>query len=215
MRSMRWRTVAAAMLVGIVAIGAPGMAAVEEARHVRVDGDGAFEIRDYAAMVVAETLVEGDRDRAINRGFRAIADYIFGNNRRETTIAMTAPVLQQGESIAMTVPVTQEPLAADGAPRWRVSFVMPAGSSLDALPAPNNPAVRLREIAPRRFATVRFSGIAWQSSLDEQTAKLRDWMQARGLAALGAPTYAFYNPPWTLPFLRRNEVLIEIARPAP
>lgn len=191
------------------------MAAVEEARYERIEGDGAIEIRDYAPMIVAETLVEGDRDSAINRGFRAIADYIFGNNLGARKVAMTAPVLQQpGEKIAMTVPVTQEAVGPDTAPRWRVSFVMPAGSSLATLPVPKNASVTLRELPPRRFAAIRFSGIAWQSSLDKQTEALRDWMSARALVPLAAPTYAFYNPPWTLPFLRRNEVLIEIARPS-
>lgn len=215
MRGTRLKAAALAALLVVSASWAPTVAAVEEARYDVVEGDGAVEIRDYAPMIVAETLVEGDRDRAINRGFRAIADYIFGNNVGAAKVAMTAPVLQQpGEPIAMTAPVSQQAVGSDSTPRWRVSFVMPAGSSLASLPVPVNPAVTLREVATRRFAAIRFSGIAWQSSLDEQTGKLRDWMAARALSPLAAPAYAFYNPPWTLPFLRRNEVLIEIARPS-
>lgn len=215
MRGSSLRGAAAAALIAVLASWVPTMAAVEEARYDVIEGDGAVEIRDYAPMIVAETLVEGDRDSAISRGFRAIADYIFGNNLSAAKVAMTAPVLQQpGEKIAMTAPVTQEAVGSDNTPRWRVSFVMPAGSTLATLPVPKNASVKLREMAPRRFVAIRFSGIAWQSSLDRQTTALRDWMAVRTLAPLAAPTYAFYNPPWTLPFMRRNEVLIEIARPS-
>ena len=124
---------------------------------------------------------------------------------------MTAPVTQQGsEKIAMTAPVTQE----GGGDTWRVRFIMPAKYTLATLPKPNNPAIALKEIPEKRFAVIRFSGMAGEESLKRYNKELSDFLSAKRLTPLSPPTYAFYNPPWTLPFLRRNEVLVEIARPA-
>ena len=138
-----------------------------------------------------------------------IADYIFGNNLSSQKVSMTAPVTQQAsEKIAMTAPVTQQ---GDGK-SWQVRFIMPARYTMETLPKPNNPAVKLKEIKAKRFAVIRFSGLAGQDSLKRHTARLQAYLRSNNLEALSTPTYAFYNPPWTLPFLRRNEIMIEIAR---
>ena len=124
---------------------------------------------------------------------------------------MTAPVTQQGsEKIAMTAPVTQQ---GDGK-SWRVAFIMPSEYTMDTLPKPNNPAVELKEVPAKRFGVIRFSGMGDQGSLDRHTEELQAFLKARNFTFLSPPTYAFYNPPWTLPFMRRNEVLIEIAGPS-
>lgn len=200
--------VAGTMLLVAVLWG-PIVSNVEQARYEVVESHGAIEIRDYAPMTVAEVIVAGQREKAIGDGFRMLADYIFGNNTPAQEIKMTAPVIQQpGEKIAMTAPVTQH----GGDSGWVVRFVMPAEYTLDTLPKPNNPNVVLEEIAGRRFAVIRFSGRAKGDTLEKHTRQLESFIQAGNLQAHSKPAYAFFNPPWTLPFLRRNEVMIEIGR---
>jgi hypothetical protein len=182
---------------------------VEEPKFTVVARDGALEIRDYPATVAAEVTVTGDQHDAAAKGFRLLAAYIFGGNTRRQSIAMTAPVAQErvGEQIAMTAPVTQTP--ANGA--WLVRFTMPAGASLASLPRPNDPRVTLRPVAPARYAVIRFSGFVSPTSVAQNTATLMGFVSARGLHPVGVPTLAQYNPPWTLWFLRRNEVMIRLA----
>jgi hypothetical protein len=199
--------------VGIILLGAaawgPIVSNVEQPKYQTVETADNIEIRDYAPVIVAEIDVSGERKKALGEGFRAIAGYIFGNNLSSQKVAMTAPVTEEAsEKIAMTAPVTQE---GDGE-TWRVRFVMPAKYSMDTLPKPANPAVKLKEIAAKRFAVIRFSGWAGDENLKRRTDELEAFMKANNLKALSAPVHAYYNPPWTLPFLRRNEVLIEIAR---
>lgn len=201
------------VIAGLVIIGAaawgPIVSNVEEAKYEVVQSQGSIQIRDYAPMIVAETQVAGAREEAISQGFRAIADYIFGNNIHKENVAMTAPVTQQAaQNIPMTAPVTQQ-RAAEG---WTVRFVMPANYSLQTLPKPTNDAVTLKEIPGKRFAVVRFSGMASENSLKKQTEALQAFMRQEKLSAQSAPTFAFFNPPWTLPFLRRNEVMMEISK---
>ncbi len=171
-----------------------------------------FELRQYHPMIIAEVLVEGDMDQASGKGFRLIADYIFGNNQSKTggsdKIAMTAPVTLQpkSEKIAMTAPVTM----ASDAGKWRVNFVMPAEYTMDTLPTPNNSQVMLRQIPARKVAVLRFSGLVSTEKATQKTKELLNWMAAKKLEASTAePELARYNPPWTLPFLRRNEIMIQ------
>jgi DNA gyrase inhibitor GyrI len=201
------------LLAGIVILAAlltgPIMSNVEQAKYDISETHGAIEIRDYAPMIVAEVSVSGDRKKAIGDGFRLIADYIFGNNISSQKVAMTAPVIQQpSEKIAMTAPVTQQ----GGEGLWQVRFVMPSSHTMESLPKPNSPDVVLKEVAGKRFAVIRFSGRAKTKSLEERTKDLQAFIENRKLQAMSKPTYAFFNPPWTLPFLRRNEVMIEIQR---
>jgi DNA gyrase inhibitor GyrI len=174
-------------------------------------GGGAdIEIRDYPAMVVAEVVRNGARWEAVNQGFRSLAAYIFAKNRAGDQIAMTAPVTQEPEKIAMTAPVTQESVAG-GDGRWTIRFIMPAKYPLSALPAPGGD-VTLTEIAPERRAAIRFSGVATDEVLKAREAELRQWIVAQGLEARGPATFAYYNDPFTPGFLRRNEVIISLAR---
>ena len=180
---------------------------VETPSYKVVASEGQIEIRRYGAMIVAEANVEGEREKAIRDGFGIIADYIFGNNLASENVAMTAPVTQQvNETIAMTAPVTQQ---NDGT-SWKVRFVMPSEYTMATLPQPVNPEVQLIEVPSSRFAAVQFSGFGNQSSLDKHPAQLLDYLKREDLRPIGQPTFAFYNAPWTLPFMRRNEVLIEI-----
>jgi effector-binding domain-containing protein len=180
---------------------------VEQARYEVVQTQKDIEIRDYAPMIVAEVAVTGTREESIKKGFRVIADYIFGNNTASKKVSMTAPVIQQeAEKMAMTAPVMQQP---DGE-EWRVRFVMPAGYSMETLPKPINNAVNLKSMESRRFAVVRFSGFGTDSRLKQKTVALTEYIQKNNLVVISSPIYAFYNPPWTLPFFRRNEIMVEI-----
>ena len=188
---------------------------VEQPDYASVYLDGDFEVRDYPALVVAEVRRSGGREQGLREGFGPLARYIFARERAGESIAMTAPVEQQAvaadDKIAMTAPVTQSP---DGANTWVVRFIMPSALRLDALPAPGNAAVRLRELPARRMVAVRFSGRTDDALIAEQEQRLRTWMTTRGLAPVGPPTYAYYNDPFTPGFLRRNEVLLPVAQDA-
>lgn len=201
--------VLAVSLLG-AALWGPIVSNVERPKYKVIESSNNIEIRDYAPIIVAEAEVSGDRREAISKGFRIIADYIFGNNTAAQKVPMTAPVTQQqSEKIAMTAPVTQQ---GDGE-SWRVRFVMPSSYTMDTLPTPNNPAVKLKEVPTKRFAVIRFSGMGGEDSLRRHTNELNEFISAKNLSPLSPPTYAFYNPPWTLPFLRRNEVLVEVGGP--
>ena len=204
-----WWAIAGIVLLG-GALSGTIVSKVEQPKYQVVTAEKNIEVRNYSAMIVAEVEVTGDRDVAIQKGFRLIADYIFGNNSSAQKVAMTSPVTQRpGEQVAMTAPVTQQ---GDGG-SWLVRFVMPASYTLETLPKPNNAAVALKEISRGLRAVIRFSGLAGKGSLARHTEQLSQFMIARGLKSASAPTYAFYNPPWTLPFLRRNEVMVELTEP--
>jgi SOUL heme-binding protein len=185
--------------------------AIEVSRYNVIEQSGDFELRQYLPKIIAETEVSGSLDDASSAGFRLIADYIFGNNTLPTggkeKISMTAPVIMeaQSEKISMTVPVTME--KSDG--RWRMHFVMPSQYTMETLPKPNNPAVTLREIPGQRYAVIRFSWFAGEEKVAKKTTELLAWMKEKSIIPKGSPALARYNPPWTPPFLRRNEVLIE------
>ncbi len=168
-----------------------------------------IEIREYAPAIVAQVEVPGERKIAINTGFRLLADYIFGNNVSKEKIAMTAPVVQQkGQKIAMTAPVTQ----IKENDQWLVEFTMPSEYTMDNLPKPNNPRVLVKNKEMGLTAAIRFSGVWSQSSLDLNQAKLNAYLGKNNYKQMGEAEYAFYNPPWTLPFLRRNEIIFKIKK---
>ncbi len=199
----------AALLIAAAAWG-PIVSNVEQAKYNVVSTQGAFEIRDYAPMVMAEVQVTGDRKQTISAGFRQLADYIFGNNQGAANVAMTAPVMQQGQDIAMTAPVMQQAGQVEG--QWAVRFMMPSSYTLDTLPRPNTKAISFHEVPAKRFAALRFSGHPDTDDLAARVTELNGFVQAQNLTAIGTPIYAFFNPPWTLPFLRRNEVMVEIEK---
>jgi effector-binding domain-containing protein len=197
------------MLAGLTFGMAGGVAmATEEAAYRVEKTDGHFQVRQYPAQVVAETLVDGTLEEAGNKAFSPLFDYISGANQAKGKIAMTAPVTQQreGEKIAMTAPVGQEAVGN----RWLVTFMMPANTTLETLPVPTDARVRLRAIPARRLAAVRYSGTWSQHGYEHHLAQLREWMQGQGLKAAGDPVWARYNAPFTPWFLRRNEVLVPV-----
>lgn len=201
----------AAFLIALAALGAAPVMAAEEPAHTVIERVGDIEIREYAPMIVAEVEVRGDQTSASNRGFRPLADYIFGANTPRREIAMTAPVTarpSEGQEIAMTAPVTARP-GEDGL--WTVAFVMPAEWTLETLPRPEDPAVTLREVEAKRVAVIAFSGGRDARRFAAREAELGAFLEARGLTPAAAPVYAYYSPPWIPPPFRRNEIWIELA----
>ena len=195
----------------VVATLAGTAMAVEEPAFKQVSREGAFELRDYPAVVVAEVTVTGDQKEAANQGFRLLAGYIFGGNKRLQSIAMTAPVAQQAasEKIAMTAPVAQMQTSTG---TWVVRFTMPSAYTLQTLPVPNDARVELRNIEPARFAVLRFSGLARPDDVEAKSNELLAQVTSHRLRAVGSVSLAQYNPPWTLWFMRRNEVMVEVER---
>jgi SOUL heme-binding protein len=183
---------------------------VEQPEYRVVRQDGAVEIRDYPALVVAEVSRQGDRKTAISAGFRSLAGYIFAKDRGGETIAMTAPVTQQRVPITMGAPVTQAREKGSEGDGWVVRFIMPAQHTLATLPRPKSQDVRLRSVGPARRAAIRFSGVATDRLLATKEDRLRDWLGAQGLQASAGSTYAYYNDPFTPGPLRRNEVIIDL-----
>jgi SOUL heme-binding protein len=199
----------AAIIAAVVA--GPLMSRVEQPKYQLISSEGPFEVRSYGAMLAAEAEVKGERTAAIQDGFRLIAAYIFGANKPKSQIAMTAPVQQQSrETIAMTAPVTQQ-LGGEG---WTVRFIMPSSSTLATLPEPDDDRVKLRPVSAKRFIVIRFSGTAQDTAVQENTDSLRRFASEHDFKTVGEPLLAFYNPPWTLPFFRRNEIMLELAPPA-
>jgi hypothetical protein len=180
--------------------------ATEEPPYTVVRTEDAFEVRHYEPYLVAETLVAGSADEAGSQGFRVLAGYIFGKNKGAREIAMTAPVVQAPTKIAMTAPVAQSP----GAGGYLVQFAMPAEWTLDTLPEPTDPAVRLRAVPARKVAVIRYSGTWSQERYAQHLAQLQDGLARAGLKWRGEPVWARYDPPWKPWFLRRNEIWLEL-----
>ncbi len=169
------------------------MSQAKEPDYTVITSNGNIEVREYVPIIIAEVIVSGERKQAIREGFTVLADYIFGNNTENT-------------KMDMTVPVTQKQDMGD----WKVRFVMPKTYDFANLPKPNSKEIVLIQIPSSRFAVIRFSGLATDASIDQHTKKLQAYIFAEKLDAIGEPILAFYNPPWTFPFLRRNEVMLEI-----
>ena len=195
--------------------------ATEEPNYTILSQTENFELRRYESQLVAQTWVSGDQNAASRTGFKILADYIFGNNTapsgESSKISMTAPVTMQPETkkgndesqkIAMTAPVSikQEQQQNDG--KWRVQFTMPSQYTMQTLPKPNNPDITIIEVPPQTYGVIKFSGLAGTEKVAAKTSELQSWMQAQKLTVTGTPELARYNPPWTLPFMRRNEVMI-------
>jgi len=198
------------LLVGSFSLGAGEVMAIEESSYTVVEQVEDFELRMYEPGIVAETFVEGDFSAVGSEGFRRLAGYIFGKNRKQQDIDMTAPVSQESasEKIAMTAPVSQETI--DG--KWRITFTMPAEYSMETLPTPLDDRVILKQEPGRLMAAIRYSGTWSRDRYQEKEASLRSFIDEHGLKIVGEPVFARYNAPYTLWFLRRNEVLIPVER---
>ena len=204
------RSVASALALAFALILPTPAMAIEEPSFRVIESAPPVEVREYAPYVVAETRVAGGFRDVGTEGFRRLFAYISGENRGAMKVAMTAPVTQQAasEKIAMTAPVTQQ---ADGEV-YRIAFVLPAQYTLESAPVPTNPDVRLVQVPARRVVAVRYSGLWSAENYKEALAELMAFAERRGLKLAGEPVYARYDPPFMPWFLRRNEILVEIAR---
>jgi len=198
--------------------------AIEEPKYEVIQTDGTFEIRKYAPILIAETFVDGDMDEASSKGFRLIADFIFGNNQvidtnASSKIAMTAPVTAEpvSKKIAMTAPVTTEPQSSElnmqVSKKWRIHFVMPSQYTLANIPKPKNDAVTLREVPSKFFLVHSYSGFNNLARVQAKTDEALEWATRKALKVLSSPQLSRYDPPWTLPMFRRNEIMVEVAAP--
>jgi hypothetical protein len=189
--------------------------ATEEPKFSIIEKSEPFELRSYAPQLIAEVKVEGDLDTASSQGFRLIAAFIFGQNQVSEKISMTAPVgieTTQSTKIAMTVPVGIEASkdSATAVNQWVFSFVMPSEYTMATLPKPLNPLVTIRELPAQKRAAIIFSGFNNEAKVLEKTKALEEWIKSKQWQAIGSPQFARYNPPWSLPFMRRNEILITV-----
>ena len=219
-------TLSGVLLTSTLLISGAAMA-TEEPNYTILSKTENFELRRYESQLVAQTWVSGDQDAASRAGFKILADYIFGNNTalsgESSKISMTAPVAMQFEAkqsatkqngsnesqkLAMTAPVSikQEQHQNDG--KWRVQFTMPSQYTMQTLPKPNNLDIAIIEVPPQTYGVIKFSGLAGAEKVAAKTAELQSWMQTQKLTVTGTAELARYNPPWTLPFMRRNEIII-------
>jgi SOUL heme-binding protein len=171
---------------------------------------GDVEIRRYGPRIAAQTAVSGSGQEARSAGFRRLAGYIFGGNHRNTTIAMTAPVAQHSETIAMTAPVAQARTTDGGSV---IRFFMPSKWSLELLPEPDDGLVTLVEVPGETYAVSRFSGDRSQAAVAAKSEELLETLRNSDFHVEGEPVAWFYDPPWTLPFRRRNEVAVPVLAP--
>ena len=185
--------------------------AIEEPEFISIEKKDAFEIREYQPKLIAQVLVNGTFDSASSKGFRLLADFIFGNNKTNEgskKIDMTAPVVSRdaAEKIDMTAPVISEETEKG----WYVSFNMPKQFTKETLPVPNNPEVKIIEVPSEKYAVITFSGLVREKKYAEMLNLLNEEMKKRNIDPKGPAILARYNPPWTLPFLRRNELMFRI-----
>jgi len=199
------------MLAALLITGENAMG-LEQPEYTVLYKDGAIEYRQYEPYLVSETVIQDadDYSDAGNEGFRRLFRYITGSNEGQAKIAMTAPVAQapSSEKIAMTVPVQQ----VDSAEGWRVAFMLPTEYTLETAPAPTDERVEIKAMPGRLMAVLRYTGRWTESNFSNKQAALRDAIDSESIESIGEFQRALYNPPYTLPFLRRNEVMVEVNR---
>ncbi len=183
----------------------------EQPDYTVVYTDGDVEYRQYESYLVSETVIQNpdDYQDAGNEGFRRLFKYITGANNAQSKISMTTPVQQsQSEKIAMTSPVQQ----AQSSAGWTVSFMLPTAYTAETAPAPTDPRVYIREVPARLMAVHTFSGRWTERNFVRNESELLASIAAENIAPEGQMERAAYNAPFTLPFLRRNEVMVAVNR---
>ncbi|MEM7165150.1 MAG: heme-binding protein [Planctomycetota bacterium] len=198
----------ASAVVGATGCSVVGIRLYEQPEYEVLAEDGAVEIRQYETLVLVETDENGSISDTEESAFWRLFRYISGANDGARSVAMTAPVVQepQPQKIEMTAPVLQS--ATDAG--WRMAFVLPSEYTIETAPQPTDPGVRLREVRGARVAAIRYSGFRTDAKYASNTERLRDWLAQNQIEERSQPRYAGYDPPFTLWFLRRNEILIDV-----
>jgi hypothetical protein len=207
--------VAIFMLLAIFNLGCSvfGIRNYETPKYEVILKEGNKEIRYYQSYIVAKTTVKGEFKEAQGAAFRILAGYIFGDNEKKQKIAMTAPVEQkssgQSEKLQMTAPVIQSP-SDEG---WVMTFMMPSAYKMEDLPIPKDKRVSFETVPERYTAALRYTWLGNKSRNERKANELQEWLMGlKGYQPISSPRYAGYDPPWTLPFFRRNEMMIDIKR---
>jgi hypothetical protein len=183
-----------ALVVAAVVVGCKATrSGYESPKYTVVKRDGRFEVRDYPALVVAQTPIND-----MNGGFMTLFRFITGANASGKKIAMTTPVLM-----------------SDSDTNRSMAFVMPASYAPGELPRPADPGVELRTVTAGRFAVLDFTGGRSAGNESQAAARLQAWLKLQSLVSASAPVFAYYDPPWIPTFLRRNEVMLRIQEEAP
>jgi hypothetical protein len=191
-----------------VACSVFGIRSEENPKYEVIAVDGDKEIRSYAPYIVAKTTIKGDFKNAQSAAFRVLAGYIFGANEKKQSITMTAPVVQskaeKGEKLDMTAPVVQSK-SDDG---WQMAFMMPSKYKLEDLPTPNDKRIQFEKVPAKIMGAIRYSGRGLEATNAEKANELKSWLVANGQYEITSePQYAGFDPPWTLPLFRKNEML--------
>ncbi len=173
-----------------------------------VEKDGDFEIREYAPQLVAEITMGGERCDAATRGFRVLADFIFGNNSHDKPVNMTAPVVQ--EEVQRLAGRSLFPVNSDE-DVWIVRFMMPSEFTQETLPKPDDERIHIATLPGHRTVSVTFTGLWTDSNLEGHFVKLQQFIADHKLQTTGKPVYAFYDDPFTWPWSRRNEIIVTLA----
>ena len=185
--------------------------AIESPRYRVVQKDNKFEIREYDGYILAEVEIDGDFSSALQKGFRVLADYIFGGNTSKAHIAMTVPVTQQpagSEKIEMTAPVTSSPV--EEGKKYIIAFTMPSKYTLETLPDPANKTISFRKVAKHKVAALRFWGNLNGKLATRKAKALETWLNENKYSKKSSFIFAQYNPPWIPGLFRRNEVLAKV-----
>jgi hypothetical protein len=185
--------------------------AIESPRYQTINKDNKFEIREYQDYIVAEVEVDGDFSSSLQKGFRILANYIFGGNTSKAHINMTVPVTQQaagGEKIEMTAPVTSFPVQEGK--KYIIAFTMPSKYTLEKLPEPANKGISFRKVAGHKVAALRFSGYLNSKLASRKAKELETWLNENKYSKKNGIIFAQYNPPWIPGIFRRNEVLVNM-----
>lgn len=211
--SKRSMPLALAMSFAVLILTGANAMAIEEPKYEVLGSTVDYEVRRYDSYIVAETDVEGTYKTAGNKAFRILAGYIFGDNQASEKMAMTAPVesrpADESVKMKMTAPVASSPSERE-AGFYTYSFVMENKYSLETLPIPNDPRIRIRVIPERTIAVHRYSGSWSESNYAKHERMLLDALAEDKVSTRGAPVSARYNAPFTPWFMRRNEIMVEI-----
>ena len=186
--------------------------AIESPKYKVIEKDGHIELRKYDGYITANVEIKADNYKAAgSMAFGILADYIFGNNTKNSKIAMTAPVISQkpttSEKIAMTAPVTTAKLDDQ---KYVISFTMPASYTLEDLPKPNNESVIIKTVTAHEVVAIEFSGYTSEGDIEKKSNELSEWANKKQINIASQPTVLRYDPPWKPGFLRKNEVCFNV-----